>query len=81
MIEQNKYVEFNDRVFSLDHIKYVEFYYRDGIDNTYDNVIKVTYWDGDIIELVGMLERYKQKLKDLYQQIKEVLLADDYDEW
>ena len=81
MIEQNKYVEFNDRVFSLDHIKYVEFYYRDGIDNTYDNVIKVTYWDGDIIELVGMLERDKQKLKDLYQQIKEVLLADDYDEW
>lgn len=77
MIEQNKYVEFNDRIFSLDHIKYVEFYYRDGIDNTYDNVLKVTYWDGDIIELIGMLEHDKRKLKDLYQQIKEVLLADE----
>ena len=81
MIDDCRYLEFGDKIFSLEHIKYIQYGYKDGNKVLYDKVLTITYWDNDTIELIGINGYNKHELDKIYEIIREVLLnSDGYEE-
>ena len=81
MIDDCRYLEFEDTIFSLEHIKYVKYGYKDGNKVLYDKVLTITYWDNDTVELISINGYNKHELDKIYKIIKEVLLnSDGYEE-
>ena len=77
MIDDCRFLEFNGTIFSLEHIKYVWYGYQDG-DVLYNKLMTITYWDGDSIDLIGVIGYNKDELDDIYEKIREILL-NNYD--
>lgn len=75
MIDDCRFLEFDDIIFSLEHIKYVQYGYQEG-NVLYNKILTITYWDGDSIELIGIIGYNKDKLDETYEKIKEKLLND-----
>ena len=42
--------------------------------------MKITYWDDDTIELVGIIGCNKKELDEIYKNIEEVLLNKCYEQ-
>ncbi len=75
-----RYLKFDNYIFSLDNIKHVQYNYEDGkiLDNK--KIMKITYWDDDTIELVGIIGCNKKELDEIYKNIEEVLLNKCYEQ-
>lgn len=84
MTDDCRYLEFGDTIFSLEHIKYVKYYYEEG-NKLYNKILEITYWDGDAIELTGIAGYNQKELNEVYKKIKDILLNNygnyDYEDY
>lgn len=79
-MSEEYYLEFNNTIFSLEHIKYVQYRYKDG-NVLYNKLLTITYWDNDTIEFEGIAGYNRDELDRVYEKIKNILLSYyDYEE-